>query len=406
MARSGKTSRRNRRLQYESYYRLLGAVWILLMYCTLKLVRPNIYFSHHTTGSVSCPNSPIIMSNVTIMGRSYLKSNVRVTSGLMMRRTTPVFVPGHHQMRIQPSIRDVRYNKTGKGIDHIDEILYTQKIINPHPYRYIINPIDFCKGERLLFIVYVHSAPDYVQRRNFIRRTWGDNKLHNGVFKVLFVLGKSYRNIQQALQAEADDYGDILQEDFLDSYHNLTIKGIAALKWIDRYCNEAKFVLKSDDDTFVNTFNYIAYINRVTRYFDQYQTNTIFCAVWHRMTVLRRGKWKVNYEDYSGKSYPSYCSGCAFTMTMDVARAIHKVSYHVAPFWVDDVYVSGLLPQRIGNVTHKSLGYTYQMNSTALTETFTGPQWWRFVFSSDNRDLGKMEAVWRRILQLRKILSK
>ena len=39
---------------------------------------------------------------------------------------------------------------------------------------------------------------------------------------------------------------------FQDSYHNLTLKTVMGLKWVKDHCSQARFVMKTDDDIFVN----------------------------------------------------------------------------------------------------------------------------------------------------------
>ena len=39
---------------------------------------------------------------------------------------------------------------------------------------------------------------------------------------------------------------------FQDSYHNLTLKTVMGLKWMSIFCPHAKFILKTDDDIYVN----------------------------------------------------------------------------------------------------------------------------------------------------------
>jgi hypothetical protein len=58
---------------------------------------------------------------------------------------------------------------------------------------------------------------------------------------------------------EADTFNDIIIENFVDTYHNLTLKSIAMLKWITLTCYRdnntsslPQHVLKVDDDIFVN----------------------------------------------------------------------------------------------------------------------------------------------------------
>lgn len=63
-------------------------------------------------------------------------------------------------------------------------------------------------------------------------------------------------DVQRAVQLESVDHGDILQSDSLvDTYHNLTYKALSALQWIADHCAGARYVLKVDDDVFVDFFN-------------------------------------------------------------------------------------------------------------------------------------------------------
>lgn len=57
---------------------------------------------------------------------------------------------------------------------------------------------------------------------------------------------------QSNLTNESQNYGDILQESFLDSYANLTLKSVMLLKWFTRECDKVPYVLKTDDDMYIN----------------------------------------------------------------------------------------------------------------------------------------------------------
>lgn len=54
------------------------------------------------------------------------------------------------------------------------------------------------------------------------------------------------------MKNESSTHNDIIQENFYDSYNNLTIKSIIMLKWLLNNCNRGKFLMKTDDDMFVN----------------------------------------------------------------------------------------------------------------------------------------------------------
>ncbi|NXR77274.1 B3GT4 galactosyltransferase, partial [Pycnonotus jocosus] len=57
---------------------------------------------------------------------------------------------------------------------------------------------------------------------------------------------------QREVVAESRQHGDILQGHFGDSYANLTVKTLLLLRWARACCEAAPFLLKADDDVFVN----------------------------------------------------------------------------------------------------------------------------------------------------------
>ena len=48
------------------------------------------------------------------------------------------------------------------------------------------------------------------------------------------------------------EFSDIIQAKFVDSYANLTVKSIALIRWVVDYCSQAEFMLKADDDMYIN----------------------------------------------------------------------------------------------------------------------------------------------------------
>jgi len=287
------------------------------------------------------------------------------------------------------------------------------QVANPHPFNYIINSPNVCAGDQEIYVIaYVHTAPDHYKRRVVIRQTWGDASYYDVGIRVVFVMGAadnaSY-DVQRALEFEAAQYGDIVQEDFLDTYRNLTYKGVAALRWIARYCARARYVLKTDDDIFVNAFNLLRHLARLDRVgvtrapgaAPVPPNGLLLCLVWYTMKVMRTGKWKVSKEEWPEDSYPTYCSGSAFIMTTDVAVAMHRASYDVPFFWVDDFYITGLLPLKLGPsvVRHSQFISSYVLNGRQLEEKFTGPQWYQYVFSHVH-NLNAIQAVWKTVVGL------
>ena len=49
------------------------------------------------------------------------------------------------------------------------------------------------------------------------------------------------------IQEEQKLYGDIVQGSFIESYKNLTLKAVMALKWVATYCQNAQYAIKVSD---------------------------------------------------------------------------------------------------------------------------------------------------------------
>ena len=112
-----------------------------------------------------------------------------------------------------------------------------------------------CKAEdKLRLVVVVYSAPAHYERRRVIRKTWGSAfKKILGV-RMIFMLGHPpNKSLQKTIVAEADKYDDLVQEDFVDTFANLTLKATFMFKWLtSNDCLSSKFMFKTDDDNFVN----------------------------------------------------------------------------------------------------------------------------------------------------------
>ena len=73
-----------------------------------------------------------------------------------------------------------------------------------------------------------------------------------------FVLGQTdNKKDQERIKKESDEFGDILQIEMKDDYYNLTLKVVGLFNWLNTSCYQPNFVLKIDDDVYVNVRNLI-----------------------------------------------------------------------------------------------------------------------------------------------------
>jgi len=61
--------------------------------------------------------------------------------------------------------------------------------------------------------------------------------------------------IQSTLEKENSDHGDLAQVDLIDTYLNLTLKSVSLINWTFKRCGQMRFVVKCDDDVYVNVEN-------------------------------------------------------------------------------------------------------------------------------------------------------
>ncbi|XP_019636651.1 PREDICTED: beta-1,3-galactosyltransferase 1-like [Branchiostoma belcheri] len=224
-------------------------------------------------------------------------------------------------------------------------------VINPHNFNFILNNPDKCgDGDVLLLILVTTTVRGQVERET-IRRTWGnESNIPGVVFKTVFAVGLTDdQEAQAALVEENNKFKDIIQEDFVDSYHNLTLKTVMCWKWAFQYCPKARFIMKADDDTFVNIFSVTRHLigllkSRVTRYVTGWvyvDTKPI------RDPMSQWNKWYVKYEDYPRDSYPNYPCGFAYVISNDVTKTLYETAETIKYLFLEDAFL-GLCMEKLG----------------------------------------------------------
>ncbi|KAK6056804.1 hypothetical protein COOONC_05688 [Cooperia oncophora] len=110
----------------------------------------------------------------------------------------------------------------------------------------IVPRSGICDHVHYLVIVIV-SASDTETRQRW-RNTYGQfqDKFN---YSIVFAIGLSQNeSFRDALNYEATTYGDMLQADFSDTYRNLTLKAMAALRYAAVTCTDVQGIVKLDDD--------------------------------------------------------------------------------------------------------------------------------------------------------------
>lgn len=200
-----------------------------------------------------------------------------------------------------------------------------------------------------LVVILVHSAPNNQKKRQTIRETWGQNNPHS---ILLFMLGSvNSTTLKNELNMENQLHGDLVQGNFVDSYRNMTYKHVMALKWFIYECPEAQFLLKTDDDVFINSpmLYDILQNSSIPLHRQLHRDRLIYCHRIDSAKVKRsfRSKWRVSYKEYSGRFFPHSCPGFVILYSADAAFMLYQEAQKTPYFWIDDVHITGIVASHL-----------------------------------------------------------
>lgn len=198
-------------------------------------------------------------------------------------------------------------------------------------------------GTNLDLLVIVPSSVANFKDREAIRRTWGNFSLYPKI-KILFLVGISNPDndqsisYQEKLDQEDNLHSDILQVFFIDAYENLTLKTISMLHYVNYSCPNIKYILKIDDDVFLN-------VKAVSRWINSHNyTKSIIGKVGHNWAPHRspKSKWYIPREVYDKPYYPDFTTGPAYLITRDAIADLLDACMKITPIYLEDVFVTGI----------------------------------------------------------------
>eukprot|EP00058_Branchiostoma_floridae_P022133 XP_002607623.1 hypothetical protein BRAFLDRAFT_123961 [Branchiostoma floridae] len=235
-------------------------------------------------------------------------------------------------------------------------------VLNPHPFTFTLNNPDKCRGEDVFLLIIVTTPPEGEAQRQAIRETWGRESNIQGVgIRTVFAVGVSDdAAIQQTLANENETFGDIVQENFVDSPRSVTLKQVMVFKWAFTFCPNAKYVLKAESNTFVNIFSLVHYLKRLR---GASARRLLLGWVYNDSVPVRDpegedSQWYVSMDDFPRDTYPAYAGGFAYVMSNDMPRLLYETSLGTKYLFMDDIYVGicleklGIAPRHHGGFCH------------------------------------------------------
>ena len=214
-------------------------------------------------------------------------------------------------------------------------------------YENVLRP-DSCDapGDVWLLIL-ITTVPAERELRNAIRQTWlSVTKNNTSSVRYLFLLGTGWPAKEQAIvEEESEEFNDFLQDDYIDSYFNLSIKVLSGFNFGITHCKRAQFIMRTADDNYVNIPNILFLLHRKKRLLQ----DKIFgeCARYYRILRSKTSKWAVTLNEWPLSRYPPYCIGTAFLMSRSIMEKVYHASKNVPYFVIEDVFF-GEVAQQIG----------------------------------------------------------
>lgn len=294
------------------------------------------------------------------------------------------------------------------------------------PHLLIANE-DACSGPGAppFLLILVTSAPQNLNQRNAIRASWGGQREARGLrVQTLFLLGEpggGQPPHENGLERESAAQGDIVQAAFRDSYRNLTLKTLSGLSWADRHCPGARYVLKTDDDVFVNVPELVSELVRRGGRWEQRERGMeprrgaeAGDGGWKAgsptpvsqpvpLLYLGRVHWRVypirtpgskhqlSEEQWpaSWGPFPPYASGTGYVLSASAVQLILQVASR-APFLpLEDVFVG--LSARRGGLTPTSCVKLAGATHYPLDRCCYG----KFLLTSHKVDPWQMREAWQ-----------
>ena len=199
----------------------------------------------------------------------------------------------------------------------------------------------------LLLIILLTTRPGSFANRAAIRLSWGrmDSEINRLIrtgwkrkqltWKTIFAIGvQKVPEIGMLIEEEYKNFKDILRLSYEDTYNNLPNKTMLSLGWIADHC-KPKFVLKTDDDCFVNIFHILPWLDTLPLSYQYMGRVNIHMPVirdpFHRNYVPR----KEHPED----EYKPYCAGGGYILAGAIIKNVTERAKTIKQIINEDAYM-------------------------------------------------------------------
>lgn len=225
-------------------------------------------------------------------------------------------------------------------------------------FQYNHLTLEKCEERSIDLLVFIISKCSHASTRHTIRRTWAHEHVYRNYFpsvrlKFLFLVDFN-REYQRRIELEHEMHHDIVQVINLpEQYEYVTYREAAMYTFVYERCQQIKFLLKTDDDIFLNLF--LLLMPPKKRSFSVYSEDDRMIIhgypIEHGLVVRSTSdsvgqRYVITSEEYACPRYPTFLSGFAYVLSYRTLSFLLELFQRDAqPFMLSDVYFTGLLPE-------------------------------------------------------------
>ncbi|KAH7306432.1 hypothetical protein KP509_22G011500 [Ceratopteris richardii] len=212
-------------------------------------------------------------------------------------------------VRLKGSVRPISVFATG---------LPSSEDITQVDLKFLKAP-PFVRKQRNELFVGVFSTGNNFDRRMAVRRSWMQyDAVRSGNVTVRFFVGQhANEQVNKEILREAVTYGDIQLMPFVDYYNLITIKTIAICIFGTEMLR-SKYIMKTDDDTFVRIDEILSTLSRTK------DKGVLYGMIEFDSEPNRdpNDKWFISTEEWPNATYPPWAHGPGYVISRDIAKFV------------------------------------------------------------------------------------
>lgn len=236
------------------------------------------------------------------------------------------------------------------------QVVVVTSYFNNYHFHYSHEPQNKCNFKAISpsttkLTILVKTSSFHFLQRGRVRSTWKPKKHINHLeYHIIFLLGYVFSPlIQYEIDVESSKYKDILQANFSDTYHNLTVKTVMGFRWAVENCDKSDFFLVIDDDMGISLENMFPRLKNFKRGDHLYMGHQCETVVPERRPT---DKYYITYIEYPEKVFPNYVEGPAMVLSSFTLTTMTDMFPKVKPIWLQDVYL-GIIAKAVNiTITH------------------------------------------------------